>query len=57
MPPILIQDATAAITSVAFSRGGGRVAYAVGYDWARGYRAHREGYPTQVRVVDLSGGN
>lgn len=43
----------AAITSVAFNREGSKVVYAVGYDWARGYMGHEEGYPRKIGICDL----
>lgn len=43
-------DIGGAITATGFSRNGGLFAYAVGYDWSRGYMGRREGEKCGVLV-------
>lgn len=39
-----------AITSTAFNHDGSLFAYAVGYDWSKGYSSNTPQYPTKVMI-------
>jgi mRNA export factor len=48
-------DVGGSITATAFSRNGDIFAYAISYDWSKGYAANNPQYPTKIKLHPITG--